>query len=226
MLKQESKEISAQQQSVNDKGANFEDITGLIVHAYNNFLSGMMGFTELALLDCPQQNLKAQLEASLESGNQGVHFGKQLLSSIGRLQVNLAPRNLIELLVQFANEKHIEFQNQIGEQSCLITTEAEWFNYCLNVLYEFCDNLSTEKTLAVKIILQDARAIVTFYSPSVDLTEVQQQQLFLPFYSSRYIQGTKDVGLAVVKGFLEQMNGEIEWQDKKGFIIKIPILER
>ncbi|MDH5434928.1 MAG: hypothetical protein OEY19_13375, partial [Gammaproteobacteria bacterium] len=55
----------------------YEDTIGLLVHSYNNYLSGLIGFTELAILESRQDEVTEKLEVALESGVDAVTFGKQ-----------------------------------------------------------------------------------------------------------------------------------------------------
>ncbi|WP_444994281.1 ATP-binding protein [Aliikangiella sp. IMCC44359] len=216
MNKKESTNKNAAQHS------SSEDIIGLTVHAYNNFLSGIMGFTELALLDCQQETVKSQLDASLESSNQAVHFGKQLLSSVARLQVGLKLYDLDTLLTKInkPNRDLVLMDKECG--SLLIKTNEEWFLYCINLLIQFCDDFSGNIESQVEVSTQANNIKIIVFNKGLVLNNEQQKKLFNPFFSSRELLGSKDVGLAVVKGFLTQMSGSIHFQNDQKFVLKIP----
>ena len=209
---------------MNDKTES-QDTIGLVVHAYNNYLSAMMGFTELATLECEQKDLIPRLDMVIESGSDAVGFGKELLSSIGRLQVELRPVNLIEIIQEVCQRrKNISWQNEsdyIGCKDCLILTDEAWFIYCLELIVDFCHQVGSPK-LVVKLTSCTDQLSLTFESESLDLEAVDYQSLFLPFYSTRQMMGTKGVGLATVKGFISQMKGGIDYLAGSGFIINLP----
>jgi|GEM_PF-2206751 len=232
-MNEKSNQINSLETSVSE-GVISEDTLGLLVHSYNNYLSGLMGFSELALLECQQDVVKERLGMALESGYDAVTFGKQLLSSIGRLQVALKPVCLNKILKQLSNDPDkltINFIDLNEKDECLIKTDQKWFLYCLQSLLIFCDDFSKLKaTNAV-----DSNKVSLTVSESKELLEItlfagfqfepeQIECLFNPFYTSRTLLGKKDVGLAMLKGFIQQMKGNIEWQNGKGFLLTLPKL--
>ncbi len=48
--------------------------------------------------------------------------------------------------------------------------------------------------------------------------------LFEPYYSSRNLMGSKDIGLAKAKGFLSQTKVSLDWENGKGFVLEIPFI--
>ena len=40
------------------KAISNDDLMGLIVHSYNNYLAGIMGYAELALLECDNNDVQ------------------------------------------------------------------------------------------------------------------------------------------------------------------------
>jgi len=94
---------SEQNQAVNQLDLNAEelqDLLGLIVHSYNNYLTGIMGHTELAQLeDCDNRHQFA-FEQVLESSNGAVALGKDLLAVIGRSLLSIQSFSMLNLLQQ------------------------------------------------------------------------------------------------------------------------------
>ncbi|TQV84558.1 sensor histidine kinase [Aliikangiella coralliicola] len=217
-----------------------QDSIGLMVHAYNNFLSGMMGFNELALLECEQSEVEERLQMALSSGKKAVIFGKELLSSISRLQVVISPVEILSTLKSVSSESKCPIDIQIDEKMLFVNAETEWFKHCLTSLVGFCrDYLASHHSsqdksdtqnfdggdIEMSVLRQDDELIITVNSTELSFDEEQQENLFVPFYSSRNLLGQKDVGLAMIKGFLIQIKGTFEWQEDKGFLLKMPVVE-
>lgn len=199
----------------------FQDTIGLIVHSYNNYLSGLMGFTELAQMECQQDVVNERLDMSLDSGKEAILFGKQLLSSIGRLQTHFKVIELVPLCQQIAQQYGCNFnQNEYVESFC-IKTDSDWFSYCLKSIVEFCRDFFKNSDMTIRLAVCQNDIHIRLISPSMNLTTEQVTNLFLPFYSSRVLLGKKELGLAVVSGFVGQMKGSIKWLDEGGFLIQV-----
>ncbi len=200
-----------------------DDLTGLMVHAYNNHLAAMAGFTELALLECEQPAVKEKLELSMNSALAAASLGKQLLSAISRLQVIFQTNQLETLLKKFSSATLIFQSDSVKQLS--ICTDEEWFRYCLGLISDFClkwDGSEQNKlTLHINAI-PDKRVQLIINIAELSLTPEQQSCLFQPFYSGRLINQPKEVGLAVVDGFIRQMKGTLSWNTDQGFVIELP----
>ncbi|MDH5434407.1 MAG: HAMP domain-containing histidine kinase [Gammaproteobacteria bacterium] len=204
----------------------YEDTIGLLVHSYNNYLSGLIGFTELAILESRQDEVTEKLEVALESGVDAVTFGKQLLSSVSRLQVDISPTQINPIIENLCHEKQdsgrvCNFVDE-SQSEAKIDTNPEWFYKCLNSIVRFCYEFSAKCEVTISTSVNDDNVLINVQVTEVNLTPAESEKLFLPFYSSRHLLGQKDVGLAVVHGFVVQMDGTMSWHDKNGFTITIP----
>ena len=211
-----------------------QDTIGLLVHSYNNYLAGIMGFTELALMDCEQAELKERLQLGLQSGKEAVLFGKQLLSSVSRLHVQLASVDLAELVRHFvaadpaaslalACSGHNDGPGVDGP--VWVRSDREWLLYCLGAIVQFCRDFSADCKISLKLTGTDALAQLVIFATPLALSKEEARFLFQPFYSSRKLLGQKDVGLAKVKGFAEQMKGQLSWDETSGFMLTLPTTE-
>lgn len=202
-----------------------DDLMGLIVHSYNNYLAGIMGYSELAMLECENTEVEDRLKSSLESGIDAVHFGKTILASLGRLQVPMQVCSLVKIL-RSIGEKKQQLTTELNFaplENIKIKTDSKWFEECLIDLAEFASSI--EKDIRIKFIVdhQDNLVIITINCGALSLAEQDIKNLFEPFYSSRKLTGQKDIGLAKVKGFVTQMNASLNWKNELGFVLEIPI---
>ena len=206
----------------NDKPS--DDTIGLLVHSYNNFLSGILGFAELAQLECKQDEVNEKIDLALMSGREAVNFGNQLLSSVGRLQVAFESCPLVPLLENISHSKNITVVSDKQAKDISVRTDAAWFSWCIKTLLKFCEIYSPQTPLSFVVETNHLDNLkVALKTPNLKLNEEQQSRLFDPFYTSRYLLGTKDVGLASIAGFCKQMGGQITWHQEVGFILDLPI---
>jgi len=230
------------------KPITLDDFTGLLIHSYNNHLSSIMGYAELALLECKDVKVGERLNKSLESGISAVHFGKSILASIGRLQVSRSEINFNSWLVSFIESLQSDFEdNELVIENLVpddveIHTDFSWFTECCIDLIRFLLSYDAKADLTFNseienVTIKDAeskaagkhpafeeRIVININSEQVELDDNQQEWLFTPFYSSLLLLGEKDIGLAKAKGFFEQIGASIEWDNESGFTIEIPIV--
>ncbi len=203
-----------------------EELLGLLVHSYNNHLAAMMGYTELALLDHCDDLLKERLDLILASGTDAVALGKNILAAIGRLQI---PTTTVDLIPLFGElEKNSRVKLNIGSaipELSQINTNPAWFIDCMQDLLDFVIEYSNASTVFIELskLKKHQYFTVKIASNGIELTKDETSQLFEPFYSSRQLQGTKELGLAKTKGFFGQMRTTLEWRNDIGFVLQLPL---
>jgi len=225
------------------KPITLDDFTGLLIHSYNNHLSSMMGYAELALLECQDEKVGERLNKSLESGISAVNFGKSILASIGRLQVSRSGVNFNAWRILFIESLQTDFEDNelvienFVEDNVEILTDFSWFTECCTDLILFllafdpranltfiCEIEDNEIESSNKHPSFEQKIIITINSKQVELDDSQQEWLFTPFYSSRFLLGEKDIGLAKAKGFFEQTGASLSWENETGFTIEVPVV--
>lgn len=200
-----------------------QETIGLMVHSYNNFLAGMMGFTELTLLDVENDDVRERLELVLSSGKEAVTFGKQLLSLTSRLQVALKPVSILNILEEVATANNVALGGEKIEGAVKVNSDVQWLWYCLESLCQFCTKISDGTSLAFHIKRNEQQLVIQISGESLSFDDEQVDRLFEPFYTSRHLLGSKDVGIGFIRGFVLQMKGEMKWDNKKGFVILLPL---
>ncbi|MDQ7051182.1 MAG: hypothetical protein Q9M92_17330 [Enterobacterales bacterium] len=202
-----------------------QDLLGLIIHSYNNHLTGIMGHTELAQLEECSAGHKLAFDQVLSSGYGAIQLGHDLLTVIGRSLLSLQSlpiSQLLELLSeQLADEKLVLNLSQLDDFN--IDTDKAYFVDVLTLLVRFIQVLfkeqSDQNTPSITIQTNKDHRLEILAS-EINLTTEQQASLFNPFYSSRMLTENKDVGLAKAKGFFKQTGASIEWINQRGFIIQ------
>jgi len=204
-----------------------EELLGLVVHSYNNFLSGAIGFTELAKLEIENAEIAEKLDLSIQSGREAVDFGNQLLCAVGRLQVSLEPIELVSVVADWATKQKFNIPADKLESPAMVNSNSTWLTRCFDIVIEFCLAYSPESEIEFKMETANGDKAVIHIRPSLIQFETEQiTRLFEPFYSSRRLLGTKDVGLAVAGGFSQQMQGQLSWSNENGFRFEMPLCQK
>jgi len=202
-----------------------QDLLGLIVHSYNNHLTGIMGHTELAQLEQCGAGHQLAFEQVLGSGNDAIQLGQDLLAMIGRSLLSIQTVSISQLLQLFSeqlqNEEILVNFRQLDDFT--IDTDRNYFIQVLTSLVSFIQFLSKEKSdqnIPSITIQTNKDPSLEILASDINLTLDQQSSLFNPFYSSRMLTQSKDVGLAKAKGFFCQTGASIQWINQRGFVIR------
>ncbi|MGB0496598.1 MAG: hypothetical protein ACPGJI_09590, partial [Kangiellaceae bacterium] len=158
------------------------------------------------------------------------------------LQVTRADVNFNQWLSSFIELLQTDFENNELVIDNLVTDDIElltdfsWFTECCVDLIRFLLAFDASADLSFNSYIEsigvdserpspstEERVIININSEQVELNTDQQKWLFTPFYSSRLLLGEKDIGLAKVKGFFDQTDAYIDWDNESGFTIEIPI---
>ena len=81
LKKTEQEKLQAQKTAIDhEKYALVGQIAGKMAHDFNNILTGVLGNSELALLDCPHEPTREALELILEQANRGKNLTRNLVA--------------------------------------------------------------------------------------------------------------------------------------------------
>jgi len=215
--------------SKNIDDTDVDEFLGLLVHSYNNHLAAMMGFTEIALLESEQKSLQNRLSTVIASGNDAVILGNNVLASIGRLQMQISELGVLSLVDKIKKLSNVILTVSPNiEPKLTIKTQLVWFMDCIDDLCKFVQGYSKQDVVKIAIELKEmerTKFVEIRIKSNIVLTEVEAEQLFKPFYSSRQLLDTKDLGLAKAKGFFGQIQSKLCWKNSKGFILQLPVSE-
>ncbi len=196
------------------------ELLGNIVHSFNNYLSGMMGFAELALLDLDRTHAAfGQIQTVLDSGEQAVHFTRDLLASAARAVIVRKPQALLAWLQQTLDAQAITLRSH--EPELVVEFDAELLGHGLNLAIEFLreDNSTgigadlsvvtlTNPVAAAELGVGVGRyAVISLSDRGAGLDEKQLPLLLTPYFSSKVVRGRKGLGLAPLDGLIHQHGG-------------------
>ncbi|MFA5801990.1 MAG: PAS domain S-box protein [Thermoleophilia bacterium] len=227
-------------------------LAGGVAHDFNNILTAVQGYTELAMADLPRSSTAyLELQEAQKSTARAVDLTRQLLLSSrkGPLQqkpVNLTNivMNMKRLLDKIIGERYViklqleeNLRNSTGDESNL---EQALMNLVMNArdsmpkggeIIVVTNNCHISEEVAKSNL--EARP-GDFVSLSVmdsgsGIDDATRASIFDPFFSTKEVGKGSGLGLSVVHGVVKQHGGWIEVESEPGegsvFTLRLPVSE-
>lgn len=227
-------------------------LTGGIAHDYNNMLTVILGFVEIAL-DETGENTKLRnylLEIS-KAAQRSALITRQLLTFARKQTLKPQTVNLNEII----NDMHVMLRKLIVEEIDLVLKQEEdlWkinidpaqleqilANLIINAqeattgtgqITVETANITVDKEFQKEIpeIPEGKHVLLKVSDTGIGMDEEVKKQLFLPFFSTKEMGRNTGLGLATVFGIVEQSNGFIKIDSEPGqgasFSIFFPVGE-
>lgn len=230
-------------------------LAGGVAHDFNNILSIIIGYGELALsrLD-PTEKVYGYIQNILNAGKRAEELVKQILTFSRKSKEELRPLNPVPLIKETLKmlratiSAGIELKTNIPNLDCMIFSEP---SYVHQILMNLCTNSvhSIENTGQITVSLdrlqltaQDAMNIKP-YPPAAPgpylrlmvadtgsgIPEEIKEKIFDPYFTTKPEGMGTGLGLSVVWGIVRQCRGGINLISSVGkgttFEIYLPILE-
>jgi two-component system, cell cycle sensor histidine kinase and response regulator CckA len=210
-----------------------------IAHEYNNILSVIIGYTELALEKVPPaQSLHADLEVILKAAQRSADVTRQLLAFARQQMIipevfdlNQCVENMLPMLRQFIGDAVQLAWRPTGDQLRIRMDPIQ----IGQILTNLCTNARDAITGAGKIILETDKAILdeTFcahharhpadeyvlLAVSDDGCGMEKElldKIFEPFFTNKRVGQGTGLGLSMVHGIVQQNNGFINVSSEPG----------
>lgn len=197
------------------------EMLGGIVHSFNNYLSAMMGFAELAMLDLPPTHaVYGQLQTIVDSGQQASGFTRQLLLSAGRAVLQKQAITWPLFIVDQLDAQGIRC-SQSGE-SLELSLDLKVLREVLNLLAHYLKKYSSQpinaeaatidirQESAAMLGIQPGRyAVLRLTQQGKGFSQHQCEKLFQPYFFNSLINDKKGLGLTPILGFFRQLNGTV-----------------
>ncbi|MEN6615583.1 MAG: ATP-binding protein, partial [Syntrophorhabdus sp.] len=206
-------------------------MAGGVAHDFNNILAAIIGFTEMALEDFPEDNPhKRHLERVVKSGLRGRDIVKQMLAFSRKNELALEPVNVNSVLEETLNLLRASIPSTIDIR---IRTENNPviifanFTHLQQVLINLCNNASDAMshnggTLSIEVSsykVQRNHDIPNLSAgPYVRISVIDNgegispgilDRVFEPFFTTKQIGRGTGLGLAVVHGIVTGCGGAI-----------------
>ena len=215
-------------------------LAGGVAHDFNNMISIIMGYTELALEGLPENDpLYADLQQVLEAATRSKDLTRQLLAFARQqsidpktLDLNDTVENMLRMLIPLIGED-IDLIWNPNEDICPIYIDPSQID---QILANLCVNARDAISGIGKIIIETADAefddeycsMHKGYTPGhyVQLTVTDDgkgmdsatlNHIFEPFFSTKAIGKGTGLGLSTVYGIVKQNNGFINVYSEPGY---------
>lgn len=226
-------------------------LAGGVAHDFNNILSAILGFTDLALLRLPADApVRGHLEMVKESSARAAALTRQLLAFSRKQELKMEPTDLNALIGGVSKMlgrligEDINFVMQLGGHVGRIMAdsgqiEQVLMNLCVNArdampaggnLVIETDRLVLEENAPAgpKGLRPGVYAVLTVSDSGAGMDEKVRERIFEPFYTTKETGKGTGLGLATVYGIVQQHNGTIEVASEPGkgttFTICLPAL--
>jgi two-component system cell cycle sensor histidine kinase/response regulator CckA len=245
----EKEKLQAQQYAVDqEKHALLGQVAGKIAHDFNNILGVIMGNTELALMDCRDDQLRKTLELVFEQTMRGKNLTKNLVVFAKDQEIKQEFFNLNEKidLVLSLLKKDLETVDVIRETGFPLPDlladpgmiEHTLVNLIQNSLHAV--GMACHPKIFVRSYLCENSICFEIEDNGCGIPEAMLETIYSPSFT---LKGNKDVtgsykkeikgtgyGLANVEKCIEQHNGDLRVKSEVGsgtkFTICLPVLKK
>jgi len=196
-----------------------------IGHDFNNILTSIIGYAELAKTEGKKEDIQFSLDRVLDASYRAKRLTQQI-RAIGGQQKFSDHEELIdlkdevnELLLSIAPTvgNNITVLKQFDQQSCygIMADPTKIYQVLLNICTNALQAMSTEKgQLTIDICeqsyLEKAGYYLTIKDSGCGMSQLQQQQIFEPYFTTRKQLGGTGLGLSLCYSIVEGYSGHID----------------
>jgi PAS domain S-box-containing protein len=228
-------------------------LAGGVAHDFNNILSAIIGYAELALFDVPQgSRLAVNLEGVLGAGKRATDLVKQILTFSRRsehqrspIQMQIFVKEALKLM-RSSLPSTIEIRGKISQDLPNVLGDPTQIhqivmNLCTNAAHAMAGEGGVLEVLLEKISL-GTRFInrypelapgtylkLTVRDTGHGMSPEIMESIFDPYFTTKKVGEGTGMGLAVVHGIVKSYGGEITVQSQPNegttFEIYLPTLE-
>ncbi|MBF0447622.1 MAG: PAS domain S-box protein [Magnetococcales bacterium] len=218
-------------------------LAGGISHDFNNILTAILSYTDLAMDDLPEQSLAYQnLQEVMVAATRARDLIKQLLTFSRRGERVPVPLFLSEAIQETVKllkallPSNITFNLQLSSDEFQVMADPTRIhqvimNLCTNAAQAMWDregqldillekaridkNIAT-KTIALATIQEGDYMLLTIRDNGCGIQEADLDRIFEPFFSTKGVGKGSGLGLSVVLGIIQNHQGIIHVQSKPG----------
>lgn len=217
-----------------------------IAHEFNNILSGLKGYTQLARASNDLEQMHKDLEVIEEAANRTIEITRNLLSWVRPerrreefIDPNDVIRQAIALVQTTFSKRNIRIETTLDNVPGLPLSKAEVQDIIMNLIINAAHAIDegTQGLIFVRSHLSDDRRTVelSVEDNGCGIGADDLDKIFLPFFTTKGALGGSDtpgtgLGLYVVYGIIKNAGGDIRVESKVGhgtrFIMRLPVHDR
>ncbi len=221
-----------------------------ISHDFNNLLTAIRGFAELAAYDAPEGGtIRADLEQVIVSADQARRITNKLLAFTRRQILTPIPvdpgRIIVDMLpiLRTLLSGEVEIVHDPGTGSMILADPVALEQIFINFAVNAHDAMPTGGQLRIAVDDLDghgrealgadapraASVRIRVEDTGIGMDEATIARIFDPFYTTKPMGKGTGLGLSTVYGLIRQMNGEITVESVPGkgttFSLILPLLQ-
>jgi PAS domain S-box-containing protein len=253
-LAQEKKALE-EQLLRNQKMEAIGTMAGGIAHDFNNILTGIMGYTKLAMLTLGEDfpNISSHLSSSLAASNRArelvrqlLRFSRQEASALGPTSLRLLLKEAIQL-VRSTLPSTIRIEAHIGAEKNVVMADPTQLhqvimNLCINAYHAMKAKGGTLSIELQNVRLSQPRkffgmeclpgpyAVLTVTDTGVGIAPENMDRIFEPYFTTKKPNEGTGLGLSVTFGVIKSHGGMIEVESTPGkgsaFSIYLPLIQQ
>jgi two-component system, cell cycle sensor histidine kinase and response regulator CckA len=227
-------------------------LAGGIAHDFNNILTGIMGFSEICLIDSSQDTrIRNKLESIISLSQKGADLVKQLLILSNKMVLEFKTINMNSFLAETAYflkrivEESIEIRLDLHDTLPMIPCDTNQFTQVLmNLVLNARDamhgkgviTIKTGKCIMAELVngenpqgRERSCVCVSVTDTGTGIDEQHLQKIFDPFFTTKGVGRGTGLGLSIVYSVVQAHGGNVEVSSQKEegttFTISLPVPE-
>lgn len=214
-------------------------LAGGIAHDFNNILSGMLGYTELALNDVQgMPSIKKKLDMVIRAGGRATDLVKQILSFSRSQKSILKPVSPLAVvqdvlkLIRSSIPTNIEIKQSLNTESYVLADATNIHQVLMNL----CTNAAgamRQSGGVISVILQETTLSqqdlthhndvipgdflkITVEDTGVGMSKDVKLRAFDPFFTTKDLGEGTGMGLSIVHGIVAELGGFVSLYSEPG----------
>lgn len=249
----ESEEMRLQQLLFeNQKMEAIGRLAGGIAHDFNNILTGVLGFSEICLIDIPQDaRIRNKLESIISLSHRGADLVKQLLIFSNKMVMEFKAVSINSFLAETVHflkrivEETIEIRLDLHDNLPMIPCDTNQFTQVMmNLVLNARDAMHGKGVITIKTNKCIMKELTCGGEPQADqrwcvcisvtdtgtgIEDHHLQTIFDPFFTTKEVGKGTGLGLSIVYSVVQGHGGIVKVSSKKGegttFTIALPVPE-
>ncbi len=227
-------------------------LAGGIAHDFNNLLSGIIGYTEIALMDSSEDSDVADnLKKSLNACDRAKELVKQILTfsrqnEIAHRPIKVGPivKDVISL-IRPSVPSFIKIKSKVSSQSTVLADASQIHQVLMNLSTNACyamrkeggtlefsirDDIVENSNLSIRNDVKPGKyQKIVVADTGHGLSEEIKDRIFEPFFTTKKMGKGTGLGLSVAHGIIQNHNGFISVESTPGkgtkFDILLPVID-
>ncbi|MBM3463248.1 MAG: response regulator [Armatimonadetes bacterium] len=215
-----------------------------IAHEFNNILSGLKGYTQLARASKDVTQIQKDLETIEEAADRTIEITRNLLSWVRPEKVRRDVIDINQVITQAVNlvtttfaKRNITVTTRLAPVPGVAMSKAEIQDIVMNLIINASHAIDESKDGQIKVSsgIDDGKVVISVSDNGCGIPAENLSKIFLPFFTTKGALGGSDtpgtgLGLYVVYGIIKGYNGDVKVDSEVGkgttFRIILPIPEK